>query len=317
MVRFGVQFPSFSYGGKGRDIFTVVKAKVRLAEQLGFDSVWVMDHFYQVPGLGAPEEPMLEGWTTVSALSQVTDRIKIGTLVTGNIYRNPAILAKMGATVDVISGGRLNMGIGAGWYETEALAYGIPYYTAAERLGRLAEALQIIHGLWTAGKFTLSGKYYQVIDALCEPKPIQRPHPPIWVGGNGERITLRLVAEYGNACNLFGDLTEMKHKLQVLFDHCKEVKTSYERILKTCLGLVVIGERESEVRTLMARYQKAGFAEEAYVASIIHGTPDRVAERIQEYADAGIQYFVLNFDFREEERDMQLFADKVMPQFIR
>lgn len=165
--------------------------------------------------MGAVDEPMLEGWTTISALTQVTSKIKLGTLVTGNIYRNPALLAKMAANVDLMSKGRLILGIGASWFEEEANAYDIPFYTIPERVKRLEESVQIIKGMWTNPKgFTFQGNYYKVNNALCLPETIQKLHPPIMIGGSGEKQTLRIVAKYADACNLFGDLKPSKLNLK-------------------------------------------------------------------------------------------------------
>ncbi|HJX23270.1 MAG TPA: LLM class flavin-dependent oxidoreductase [Candidatus Bathyarchaeia archaeon] len=185
MIKFGFQHRSYTRDGAGSKMLQALEKWVQYAEVKGFDSFWVMDHFIQTPFAGMPQEPVLEGWSALSALAAVTERIRLGTLVTGNIYRNPALLAKIGATVDVISNGRLNMGIGAGWYKAEAVAYGFPFYTGRERLKRLEEALQIIKGMWTNGSFSFEGKYYATRDAMCFPKPIQQPHPPIMVGGGG------------------------------------------------------------------------------------------------------------------------------------
>ena len=249
-MRFGLQHPSFSFDYKNEDtsqIFQSLKNLVTSAEEKGFDSFWVMDHFHQLQMIGAPGEPMLEGWTTISALAGVTTKIKLGTLVTGIIYRHPSILAKMGATLDVISKGRLFMGIGAGWNEEESLAYGIAssFPSNRERLERLEEAIQIIRKMWTEEPTaTFTGKYYQIKNAYCNPKPIQRPSPPILVGGSGEKKTLEIVARYADACNLFGSPETVKTKLNVLKEHCKKVGRDYDSILKTKLGSVVIDNNE-------------------------------------------------------------------------
>src|SRR5215510_4027903 len=205
-MKFGLQHPNYSFDYGNQDTSQIVVSLSNLvtrAEMLGFDSFWVMDHFHQIPIVGKPEEPMLESWTTISVLAGVTSKIKLGTMMTGIIYRHPSILAKIGATLDVLSKGRLFMGIGAGWNEEESLAYGIGEYTNIngsskgppritfpsnkERLLRLEEALQIIRKMWTEEPFaSFEGKYYQIHNAYCNPKPIQKPTPPILVGGSGE-----------------------------------------------------------------------------------------------------------------------------------
>ena len=203
-LKFGLQHPCFTYDGAGNAIFQTVKERAQYAEAHGFDGFFLMDHFLQIPYVGAIDEPILEAWTTLSALTQVTSKIKLGTLVTGSVYRNPALLAKMAANVDLMSNGRLFFGIGAGWFEPEATAYDIPFYSVSERGKRLEESVQIIKGMWTNPKgFTYQGNYYKVNNALCLPEPIQKPHPPIMIGGGGEKQTLRIVAKYGDACNLF------------------------------------------------------------------------------------------------------------------
>ena len=211
-MQFGLQHPNFSFDYENQDTSQVadsLKILVTKAENAGFDSFWVMDHFHQIPIVGKLEEPMLESWTTISFLAAVTSKIKLGTLMTGIIYRHPSILAKIGATLDVISKGRLFMGIGAAWNEEESLAYGIPFPPAKERFLRLEEAIQIIHKMWTEEpSASFSGKFYQIKKAYCNPKPIQKPSPPIMVGGSGERQTLRIVAKYADACNLFGSVEQ-------------------------------------------------------------------------------------------------------------
>lgn len=192
---------------------------------------WVFDHFY--PILETDHHgPCLEGWTLLAALAARTTRLRVGVMVTGNTYRHPAVLAKMGATVDVISGGRLDFGIGAGWNEEESSAYGIPLYAPGERIARLGEACEVIRRLWTERAVTFEGKYYQLHDAYCEPKPLQHPHPPIVIGGSGEQKTLRVVARYADIWNFVGGSVELlHHKLTVLEEHCKVVGRTFTDIV--------------------------------------------------------------------------------------
>ena len=217
-----------------------------------------MDHFHQIPFIGRPEEPMLEAWTTLSVLAGVTTKIKLGTLVTGIIYRHPSVLAKIAATLDVLSKGRLFMGLGASYFEGESLAYGITtsgsFPSNQERLTRLEEAIQIIRKMWTeepAASF--DGKYYQIHNAYCNPKPIQKPSPPILVGGSGERKTLKIVAKYADACNLFGSAETLKRKLNILKEHCKSVGRDYESILKTTLGAIIIDDNKEIAKKRYSR----------------------------------------------------------------
>jgi F420-dependent oxidoreductase-like protein len=316
MIKFGFQHRSYTRDGAGPKILQALKRWAQYAEVKGFDSFWVMDHFIQTPFAGTPQEPVLEGWSALSALAAVTERIRLGTLVTGNIYRNPALLAKMGATVDVISNGRLNMGIGAGWYEAEAAAYGFPFYTARERLKRLEEALQIIKGMWTNDSFSFEGKYYVTRDAKCFPKPIQQPHPPIMVGGGGENVTLKLVAKYADACNVFGGPRTVKRKLEKLKEHCKAVGRDCDEVLKTKLGQLIIGENEQDARSMVGQHRKPGMTDEEYDETAIHGTPEQVTNKIQEFAEIGVEYMIVNTDFLNEEKIIKLFAERVMPEFI-
>ena len=215
---------------------------------------WVMDYFHQIQFVGRPEEPMLEGWTVISMLAGLTTKIKLGTLVTGIIYRYPSVLAKIAATLDVLSKGRLFMGIGAAWNEQESLAYGISFPSNQERLLRLEEAIQVIRKMWTEEPYaSFEGKYYQIKNAYCNPKPIQKPSPPILVGGSGERKTLKIVAKYADACNLFGSAETLKKKLDILKEHCKSVGRDYDSILKTKLGAIVVDDEQGDGKEESAR----------------------------------------------------------------
>ena len=316
-MRFGLQHPSFSFDYKHDDtsqIFQSLKNLVTSAEEKGFDSFWVMDHFHQLQMIGAPGEPMLEGWTTISALAGVTTKIKLGTLVTGVIYRHPSILAKMGATLDVISKGRLFMGIGAGWNEEESLAYGIAssFPSNRERLDRLEEAIQIIRKMWTdEPTATFIGKYYQIKNAYCNPKPIQRPSPPILVGGAGEKRTLEIVAKHADACNLFGSPETVKTKLNVLKEHCKKVGRDYDSILKTKLGSVLIDNNEEAAKERVIRIFK-GMSEQQISEYVIYGTADSVEKQIEMLEEIGIQYFIVNLEFSRELEELESFAKNVI-----
>jgi F420-dependent oxidoreductase-like protein len=314
-LKFGLQHPCFTYDGRGNAIFETVKERAQYAEEHGFDGFFVMDHFFQIPFVGPIDEPMLEGWTTISALTQVTSKIKLGTLVTGNIYRNPALLAKMAANVDLMSNGRLILGIGAGWFEAEANAYDIPFFTILERGKRLEESVQIIKGMWTSPRgFTFQGNYYKVNDALCLPEPIQKLHPPIMIGGGGEKQTLRIVAKYADACNLFGGPKTIKAKLCVLKKHCSAVGRDYDEILKTMLTTVVIAEKKEDLASALAGVREPGVSDEQLDEIVLYGTPNEVAAKLEQRMQAGIQYLIVNF--RDSEKDsLKLFAEKVVPKF--
>jgi F420-dependent oxidoreductase-like protein len=316
-MRFGLQHPSFSFDYKDNDtsqIFHSLESLVTSAEEKGFDSFWVMDHFHQLQMMGAPGEPMLEGWTTISALAGVTKKIKLGTLVTGIIYRHPSILAKIGATLDVLSKGRLFMGVGAGWNEEESLAYGIAssFPSIRERLDRLEEAIQIIRKMWTdEPTATFVGRYYQIKNSYCNPKPIQRPSPPILVGGEGEKRTLEIVAKYADACNLFGSPETVKRKLDVLKEHCTKVGRDYDSILKTKLGGVLIDNDEEEAKKRVNLILK-GMSEQQIKEYIIYGTADSVLQQIEMLEKVGIQYFIVNLEPSRQFDELESFAMNII-----
>ena len=315
IMRFGLQHPVFSFDYRNRDTSEIVdslKNLVTRAENRGFDSFWVMDHFHQIPFVGKPEEPMLESWTTISVLAGITTKIKLGTLMTGIIYRHPSILAKIGATLDVLSKGRLFMGIGAAWNEEESSAYGIPFPSAKERLLRLEEAIQIIRKMWTEEpSASFDGQYYQIKNAFCNPKPIQKPSPPIMVGGSGERQTLRIVAKYADACNIFGSAETVKRKLSILKEHCRSVGRDYDSILKTKLGVVVIDDDKEMARKRLQQIIK-GIPEEQINEFAIYGTPEDVLRQKESFEDAGIQYLIVDLDPSREIEALDIFANNII-----
>jgi F420-dependent oxidoreductase-like protein len=276
-----------------------------------------MDHFHQIPFVGKSEEPMLEGWTTLSVLAGITSKIKLGTLVTGVIYRYPSVLAKIAATLDVLNKGRLFMGIGA-YFEGESSAYGITSTgsipTNQERLLRLEEAIQIIRKMWTEEPTaSFNGKYYQIHNACCNPKPIQKPSPPILVGGSGERKTLRIVAKYADACNLFGSVETLKRKLNILKEHCKSVGRDYDSILKTKLDLVVIDDSE-EIAMKRAQQFYNGISEQQIRERefAIYGTREDVSRQVQLLDDIGIQYLILHLEPSRELEALEIFANNII-----
>src|SRR6187200_116017 len=314
-MRFGLQHPNFSFDFDGQDTSQIVDSLKNLilkAENSGFDSFWVMDHFHQIQFVGKQEEPMLEGWTVISVLAGITSKIKLGTLVTGIIYRYPSVLAKVAATLDVLSKGRLFMGIGAAWNEQESTAYGISYPSNQERLVRLEEAIQIIRKMWTEEPTaSFNGKYYQINNAYCKPKPIQKPSPPIMVGGSGERRTLRIVAKYADACNLFGSAETVKTKLKVLKDHCESVGRDYNSILKTKLGAIVVDDDKEIAKTRVQQTFK-GIPEEQINEFVIYGTPEDVLGQIELIEEVGIQYLIVDLEPSRELEALDVFANKVI-----
>src|SRR5215217_7919243 len=318
-MHFGLQHPNFNFdydsksnNGDTSQIADSLKNLVTKAENSGFDSFWVMDHFHQIQFVGRPEEPMLEGWTIISMLAGITTKIKLGTLVTGIIYRYPSVLAKVAATLDVLSKGRLFMGIGAGWNEQESLAYGISFPSNQERMLRLDEAIQILRKMWTEEPYaSFNGKYYQIHNAYCNPKPIQKPSPPILVGGSGERKTLKIVAKYADACNLFGSPEIVRKKLDVLKEHCKSVGRDYDSILKTKLAAIIVDDNTDKVKNRM-RETFGGISEEQIKEFVIYGTPEDVSRQIQMLEEVGIQYLIVDLEPSRELEALEIFANRVI-----
>jgi F420-dependent oxidoreductase-like protein len=318
-MKFGLQHPifSFDYGNHNNtsQIVDSLKNLVTRAENTGFDSFWVMDHFHQIPFVGKPEEPMLEGWTTLSVLAGITTKIKLGTLVTGIIYRHPSVLAKIAATLDILSKGRLFMGIGASYFEGESSAYGITstgsFPSNQERLLRLEEAIQIIRKMWTEEPTaSFNGKYYQIHNAYCNPKPIQKPSPPILVGGSGERKTLKIVAKYADACNLFGSAETIRRKLNVLKEHCKSVGRDYDSILKTTLGAIIIDDDKEIAKKRVQQITR--MPEEQIREFAIYGTPEDVSRQIDLLEEVGIQYLIVHLEPSRELEALDTFVNNII-----
>jgi F420-dependent oxidoreductase-like protein len=318
-MRFSLQHPNFSFDYDGQSdnnntsqIADSLKNLITKAENSGFDSFWVMDHFHQIEFVGRPEEPMLEGWTIISMLAGLTTKIKLGTLVAGVIYRYPSVLAKVAATLDVLSKGRLFMGIGAGWNKQESLAYGISFPSNQERMLRLEEAIQIIRKMWTEEPYaSFDGKYYQIRNAYCNPKPIQKPSPPILVGGSGERKTLKIVAKYADACNLFGSPETVRKKLDILKKHCKSVGRDYDSILKTKLGAIIVDDNSDMVKNRVQETFR-GIPEEQIKEFVIYGTPEDVSRQIEMLEQVGIQYLIVDLEPSRELEALDTFANKVI-----
>ena len=288
-MRIGLQVPSFTWPD-GTDRMGSKLAEIgRTADEAGFASLWVMDHFFQIEYVGPPEDPMLEGYSALSYLAGVTERVKLGTLVTGVIYRYPGLLVKTATTLDVLSHGRAYLGIGAGWFEREARGLGVPFPPTKERFEQLEETLQIAHQMWSAEVAAYRGAHYHLEETLNSPQALTRPHPPIMVGGMGERKTLRLVAQYADACNLFAfaGVDTIRHKLDVLRDHCEDVGRDYEDIERTALGTVKLAGDGT--------------------------TADEVIEQCRELNDAGVQHLIFNMPNVHEIRPLETFGEKVIP----
>ena len=252
------------------------------ADEVGFESAWLVDHFHTIPQ--PSQEVTFECWTTTAAVARDTKRIRIGQAVTCNGYRNPALLAKMASTVDVLSHGRLNFGIGAGWYEHEYRAYGYDFPEAPLRLRHLREAVQVILAMWTQQEAVFEGKYYQVRGAINQPKGVQKPHIPLLIGGGGEKVTLKLVAQYGDACNVSGDLETIKRKFAVLKEHCGTVGRDYESIHRTVACLCAIGETDEQARAKVP----AALLGRPVAAGVLIGSPDTIRHQLAELEAAGV-----------------------------
>lgn len=282
-----------------------------LAEDLGLDSLWVYDHFHNVPV--PAHEAMFEAWTTLAAISQRTSRIMLGQMVGCAPYRNPALLAKITSNIDVMSGGRLIWGIGAGWYEHEFRGYGYDFPKASDRIGLLRETVEIVKAMWRDADVTYSGKHFQLDGAQCDPKPLQSPHPQILIGGGGEQLTLRVVARHADASNFGGKPHEFAAKCEVLRTHCKDVGRDYDEIQKTWSPEIFIRESEAEITAAGSR-SFWGEPVESWAAGNLVGTPEQVTERIQQYIDLGCTGFYPWCSDYPETETVRLFAEKVVPQ---
>ncbi|MEO8289337.1 MAG: LLM class F420-dependent oxidoreductase [Chloroflexota bacterium] len=291
------------------------------AERLGFESAWLYDHFHTVP---TPElESNFECWISTAALARDTSTIRIGQMVTCNSYRPPSLLAKMASTVDVLSHGRLDFGIGAGWYEHEYRAYGYDFPDGPERLKMLREALQIIHAMWKDDYATFEGKYYQVSGAINEPKGVQKPHIPIWVGGGGEKVTLKLVAQYADACNIGGiDPDVYRHKFSVIKEHCENVGRDYESIIRSAEVFTTLlrpgqSAEEATARTRANLSKQVGHdvSLEEFQGNNFVGTPAEAVELYKSLEEAGVNYFIAYLNDVVHLETLKMFAEEVMPAF--
>src|SRR5947209_15039793 len=273
------------------------------ADEVGFESAWLVDHFHTIPQ--PSQEVTFECWTTTAAVARDTKRIRIGQAVTCNGYRNPALLAKMASTVDVLSHGRLYFGIGAGWYEHEYRAYGYNYPDAPERLRYLRDALQVILAMWTQEEAVFEGKYYQVRGAINQPKGVQKPHIPILIGGSGEKVTLKLVAQYGDACNVSGDLKTLEHKFAVLKQHSESVGRDYESIYRTTSAFCAIADSDKEALALVPDIYKAELRETSLV-----GSPATIRQRIAALEALGVQEVIMDLPSATDLTVLHRFAQE-------
>jgi F420-dependent oxidoreductase-like protein len=289
-MRLGLQLPSFCFAEGPPGIAARLREIAQAAEEGGFSSLWVMDHYFQIPLVGPAEQEMLEGYDTLSFLAAATSRVKLGTLVTGVTYRHPGLLVKSVSTLDVLSGGRAYLGIGAAWFDREHHGLGVPFPALGERFERLEETLQIAKQMWSPDTSPYEGHHYRLAETLNVPQPLSQPHPPILIGGLGERKTLRLVAQYGDACNLFALIgaSELRRKLDILKRHCDDFGRPYEEVEKTSLGIT---------------QTQPGVVK-----------PDEIVVACRELAGIGIQHAIFGLPSLDELPTVEVFGREVIPE---
>ena len=311
-LKFGVFLPFYAFQTKDKqptEHFNLLRDLILECEHLGYHSVWLDDH------LMFDNWPILECWTTLSALASLTKTIRLGTMVSCNSHRNPALLAKTAATLDVLSNGRVELGVGAGVQKAEHIAYGFGFPSLSVRVERLSEALEVIRRLWTQEKASYKGKYYTLKDAVCEPKPAQKPYPPIIVGGSEEKMTLKVAAQYADRYD-WGFLPAIdlyEHKLEVLENHCKTVGRNFEEIEKACwpAGQILIAQNQRELSEKISQQKPANTSMGDFKKVTLAGTPDECREHLQVYADLGVTYFMLFFADLPSIDGLRLFAEDV------
>jgi F420-dependent oxidoreductase-like protein len=300
-IRLGFQIPNFSYGTGAENLFPTVIAQAREAEAAGYDSLFVMDHFYQLPMLGTPEQPMLEAYTALGALATATERLQLGTLVTGNTYRNPALLAKIITTLDVVSAGRAVLGLGAGWYELEHRQLGFEFGTFTDRFKRLEEALQILDPMLKGERATFSGDWYSAESAIAEPR--YRDRVPILIGGSGEKKTFGIAARYADHVNIIAAFHELPRKIDALRARCEEVGRD-PSTLETSLMLTVVFDENA----------KPDQVPEQMSGRMAIGGPAQIAEQVQaKVLDAGVGGAIVNIPNGHEPGAITAVAEALRP----
>ncbi len=325
-MRFGIFIPQgwrFDLVGiEPRDQWATMRDLAQSADGAAWESLWVYDHFHTTPV--PSEEATHEAWTLMASLGAVTDRIRLGQMCTCMGYRNPAYLAKVAATVDLVSGGRTEMGIGGGWYEHEWLAYGYGFPPIGERLGRLREGVDIMSQAWKTGTASLQGRYYTADGAIVQPQPLQDGGIPLWIAGGGEKVTLRIAAEYASYTNFAGTVDEFQHKSAVLRGHCDDIGRDFSEITRSSNFNTIVaateGEADERLAAVVARLrpfvgdERADAIEADYRSSIAFGTPGQIVERLQERADHGLGYAIHYFPEAAYDRSgIDLFEREVLP----
>jgi len=315
-ARFGLQIPSFSFPEAAeRGLFEVTREIAQQAEAAGFESIWLMDHLFQIPVVAPETDPILDCWTGLAALAACTERVRLGTLVSAVGFRPPSVLAKMTATVDVVSGGRLVVGLGAGWCDWEHHAYGLPFPKLGERLERLEDTLRILQAMWTEERASVEGKHHRVEGAVCSPKPVQRPHPPILIGGTGKRVTLRLTAEYAQAHNLpGGNPKQCAAVLGTLREHCDRLGTDYDAIEKTRLTPILFADSAEDAERRAEALRPAAESPEGFRARTLMGRPEEIAEQLVALKQAGVGTFLVSFWDLPERTPIDTLMREVAPK---
>lgn len=306
--------------------FEHIKDVATKSEQLGYSSLWFNDHFYTYPffyPIPKSNEPYFECWTTLTSIACITKKMRIGTLCLSTPYRHPSLVAKMSSCLDVISGGRLELGLGAGWFGGESIAYGIPFEKPAKRVGMLRESIQIIKKMWAQEEDGVSksppsfdGDYFSITKAYNYPKPIQKPHPPLWVGATGEKRMLRVVAEFADGWNIQTPITpkEYRSKLDCLKQHCKQVGRSVESIRRSIWAGALVAKDHKQLSKTLENFKPPNTTTEKYLGSRIAGTPEECVERIKEFEKLGVESIILYF-LVDELESMKLFAEEVISRF--
>jgi F420-dependent oxidoreductase-like protein len=291
-----LQLPTFTFPDVPDDkLFDRVTAIAQAAESSGFGSFWVMDHYHQIGHIGPPSDPMLEAYTLLGAVAARTSRVTLGAMVTGVTYRNPAFLAKAVTTLDIVSSGRAILGIGAAWNEEESRAYGYDWPSTAERFERLEDALQICRAMFTQPRSTFQGKRHHIDGAYNDPQPVQPGGPKILIGGGGEKKTLRLVAQYADMWNGFGDPTAIRHKIEVLADHCRDIGRDPAEIVKTRLGTLVVTATKEEGDARREEFKRLRGIDDAMLPSMLTcGTADEIGDAVQPFFDADLDGLIFN-----------------------
>jgi F420-dependent oxidoreductase-like protein len=314
-IQLDLHLPNFNFPGVGPEaVFDKLVDIVTTAERAGFSSVSLMDHYHQIPPVGPPQNWMFEGNTMLAGIAARTQTIALGLLVGGVTYRNPAQHAKITTTLDVISGGRAFHGIGAGWFEAEHDAYGYPFPPLKERFERLEDHLRIARAMFTEERATVAGDHHSVTDAYNNPKPL-RGDIPILVGGSGERKTLRMVAQYADGCNLFGDPERAQHLLGVLRRHCENVGRDPAEITKTSMMSIAIAETEDGVRAKLDAMRAAGLPEQR-IAGTTAGTPEQILERAEAFRHVGIEGVTLSMADVHDLDAVTLVGETLAPMFV-